>query len=59
MVVDWKDRSLCVKMSNVSHLHAAGGYAKGGILDCLELLNVGGFAVREPDRGSIREKGSD
>ena len=44
-----------VEMPNFSHLHAA--FAKGGVLKSLAL--AGGFTVREPDRGSIGEKGSD
>ena len=48
-----------MKMPNVCHLHAAGGYAKGGILNILQFLNVGVLAVRKPDGGSICEEGSD
>ena len=59
MVINWENGSFCVKMPNGGHLHATGGYSEGGILNCLEFLDVGGFTVGEPDRGSIGEKGSD
>ena len=58
MVINWENGSFCVKMPNGGHLHATGGYSEGGILNYLEFLDVGGFTVGEPDRGSIHEKGS-
>ena len=59
MRIDRQDRSLCVKMSNVGHLHAAGGDAQSGVLDGLELFDVGRLAVGEPDGGCISEEGPD
>ena len=36
MVTDGKDLGFCVKMVNGTHLHRAGGYAEGGVLDPYE-----------------------
>ena len=40
VVMDGKELGFCVKMINRTHLHAAGGYAEGGVLDTLEFLDV-------------------
>ena len=36
---------------------ATRGYAEGGILNDLELGNIGGGCVGEPDRGGVAEEG--
>ena len=36
---------------------AAGGYKEDRVLDSLEVLNKGGWAVGEPNRNCIHEKG--
>ena len=59
VVVDGKGKGFGVKMVNGTHLHAAGGYAEGRILDTLEFLNGGGGRVGEPDWGSIGKEGTD
>ena len=33
VIMDEKDLGFCVKMANGTHLHTAGGYAEGGVLD--------------------------
>ena len=59
VVVDGKGKGFGVKMVNGTHLHAAGGYAEGRILNTLEFLNGGGGRVGEPDWGSVGKKGTD
>ena len=55
VVADGEDLGFCVKMVGIRHLHTAGGYSEGGILEGLKLLNIGGGGVGVPDGGSIRE----
>ena len=57
MVKDWKDLSFCVKMFNGIHLHTAGGYAEGSVLDSLEFLDGGGGGAGGPDGVSVGEEG--
>ena len=45
VVKDGKDLGFCVKTVNETHLHIAGGYAEGGVLDTLQFLNGGGEAL--------------
>ena len=59
MVLDWEDGRLCVKMPNAGHLHAAGCDTEGRVLEGLESIDVGGFDVREPDRGCVCDDGTD
>ena len=40
VVVDWEGFGLCVKMPNGCHLHTAGGYSEGLVLDDLELGDI-------------------
>ena len=51
VVMDEKDLGFCVKMVNGTHLHTAGRYVEGSVLDPLEHLNGGGGGVDEPDSG--------
>ena len=53
VVVDGKGKGLGVKMVNGTHLHAAGGYAEGRILDALKFQNGGRGSVGEPNSGSV------
>ena len=53
MVVDGKGKGFGVKMVNGTHLHAAGGYAEGRILDALKFQNGGRGSVGEPNSGSV------
>ena len=39
--MDGKALGFCVKMVNGTHLHTAGGYEEGGVLDTLEFLDGG------------------
>ena len=48
-----------MKMVNGIHLHTAGGYAEGGVLDALQFLDGGGGGFREPGRGGVGEEGGD
>ena len=60
VVMDGKDLGFCVKMVNGNHLQTAGGYADGGVLDVLEVLDGGGGgSVGDSDRGGVREVGGD
>ena len=59
MGLDRKDLGFCVKMVDSAHLHAASGYAEGGILDGLELEDGRGFGIWEPDGGGVGKKGAD
>ena len=59
VVMDGKDFGFCVKMVNRTHLHTAGGYAEGGVLDTLQFFDVGGGGVGELDRGDVDEEGGD
>ena len=57
--VDREDAGFCVKMSNGGHLHAAGCYTEGSVLEGLEFLDGGRGGVWMPDGGSISEEGPD
>jgi len=50
---------LSVKMTNIGHPHAARGGAEGSVLEGLELLDIGGRRVREPDWSCIGTEGAD
>ena len=39
MGVNWEDACFCVKMRKGGHLHAASGYAEGGVLEGLEFVD--------------------
>ena len=56
MVLYGKDFSFCMDVVNWGHFKAAGGGAEGGILNCLELLDVTGGSVGEPDGTCVREE---
>ena len=58
VVVDREGEGFGVKMVNGTHLHAAGGYAEGRILDALEFQNGGRGSVGEPNWGSVGEQGA-
>ena len=53
----WKGLCFGVKMFNGRHLHAAGGDAKGVVLEDLELGDMGGGGVGKPNGSYIQEKG--
>ena len=44
-------------MFNDIHLHTAGGYAEGSVLDPLEFLDGGGGGAGEPDGVGVGEEG--
>ena len=54
MIIYGEDLGFCVKMAGVRHLHTAGGYSEGRVLEGLELLDIGGGGVGVPDGGSVR-----
>ena len=52
MVMDRKELGgFCMKIVNGIHLHIAGGYAEGSVLDALEFSDGGGRGDGKPDRG--------
>jgi len=55
VVFDGEDLGFCVKMVGICHLHTAGGYSEGGVLEGLKLLDIGGGGVWVPYGGSVRE----
>ena len=55
VVMDGIEFGFCVKIVNGTHLHTAGGYAEGSVLDTLEFLDGGGGDVGEPDSGVVGE----
>ena len=56
VVFDREDLGFGVEMINWGHFDAAGGGAKGGVLDCLEFFDVAVGNVWEPDGTCIGEE---
>ena len=59
MVFNGEGLGLCVKMTDLSHPHAARRGTEGRILDGLELLDIGWGCVGKPGWGGIGEEGTD